>query len=152
MACKSRDLENTGTCGWCFRNVKLKGGRSVLHGYKRPGWGQVHGRCGGVHYDPYERNTVATERRREGLQESRKGLVARTEEVSAEGFQGTLVDTSWRKPRTFEYGDQGWEMVRRGILGRLKSNLYYLDRDIEFLTQKIDEWHPKMTMPDGTPA
>lgn len=55
-----RTRANTGTCGVCFANVKLDGGRLVLHGYQRPGDGMAHGRCWGVGHEPFELSPEAT--------------------------------------------------------------------------------------------
>jgi len=50
----ARTRDQTGSCPVCFQNVKLAGGKLVLHGYKRPGSGTVHGKCFGVGYEPFE--------------------------------------------------------------------------------------------------
>lgn len=147
-----RDLTNTGTCPFCFRNVKLRKGLIVLHGYKRPGWGEVYGRCAGVGWEPYERSPEGTKKYRTEVERRKKDLVARIEEVSSDDFKGKLVDPYRRKPKVIEHGEKGWEIVRQEVLGRHRSDLYYLDRDLAFLTKKIDEWHPGMKMPDGTTA
>lgn len=62
QALKIRD--NTGTCPCCFRNIKLtprakKGSDKsmpgmTLHGYKRPGFGYIHGNCFGEDWAPFE--------------------------------------------------------------------------------------------------
>lgn len=50
-----RTRDGTGTCPVCFRNVKLSGSGSImLHGYNRPGYGMIHGKCFGVGYPPFE--------------------------------------------------------------------------------------------------
>lgn len=55
---KARDWTHTGTCGVCNQNIKMegmgKGTALVLHGYRRPGDGQVYGECFGRGYEPYE--------------------------------------------------------------------------------------------------
>jgi len=59
-----RTRENTGTCGACLRNIKLRekgsGPVMVIHGYKRPGSGYTIGRCYGVDYPPYELSNEAS--------------------------------------------------------------------------------------------
>jgi hypothetical protein len=64
---EQRTRENTGTCGACFRNIKLvrKGDDVVLmalHGYNRPGHGYVIGKCWGGEHEPYELGTSATKK------------------------------------------------------------------------------------------
>jgi hypothetical protein len=60
-----RTRDNTGTCGACLRNIKLvaKGNAHptmALHGYNRPGYGYVVGKCLGGEHPPYELSTEAT--------------------------------------------------------------------------------------------
>lgn len=60
-----RTRDNTGTCGACFRNIKLVANSNghptmALHGYNRPGYGYVIGRCFGGAHPPYELSTEAT--------------------------------------------------------------------------------------------
>lgn len=49
-----------GRCQYCGNEQKLVEGSKpgtfalVLHGYKRPGTGSIHGNCPGVGYDPWE--------------------------------------------------------------------------------------------------
>ena len=43
-----------GTCQACFRAQKTRDGLLVLHGYKRPGYGYIEGRCFGVGFAPFE--------------------------------------------------------------------------------------------------
>jgi hypothetical protein len=50
-----RTRDGTGTCPVCYQNIKLSPASTmVLHGYKRPGHGTVHGSCFGVGYPAFE--------------------------------------------------------------------------------------------------
>lgn len=49
-----------GTCSVCTSTQKLRNGLLVLHGYQRPGWGEIHGRCHGVDFPPYELSAEGT--------------------------------------------------------------------------------------------
>ena len=59
-----RTRDNTGTCGVCFRNIKIvrKGEHTfmALHGYNRPGDGFIIGKCPGGDHAPYELSAEAT--------------------------------------------------------------------------------------------
>jgi hypothetical protein len=60
-----RSRDNTGTCGACFRNIKLVRKSEdntvmALHGYNRPGFGYVVGKCWGGDHEPYELGCSAT--------------------------------------------------------------------------------------------
>lgn len=62
--------EHLGTCPACFGHFKIypgtKNGKDrsmygmVLHGYKRPGFGQIHGRCFGINWPPFEQSPEGT--------------------------------------------------------------------------------------------
>ena len=57
----SNHIQGTiGTCSVCTSTQKLRNGRLVLHGYQRPGWGVIEGRCHGVAFPPYELSTEGT--------------------------------------------------------------------------------------------
>jgi hypothetical protein len=75
-----RTRQNTGTCGACFKNIKLEhlgGDRlpvTALHGYQRPGTGHIEGRCAGENMPPYELSPKATDKRLHGFMEAMKGV------------------------------------------------------------------------------
>lgn len=48
-----RTYENTGTCGICGRNIKMRRDKMVDHGYTK-GWGWRNGNCFGVGFAPIE--------------------------------------------------------------------------------------------------
>jgi hypothetical protein len=50
----ARTIENTGTCGCCGKNVKMKSGKLVDHGFELHGWGGRTSGCFGVGYEPVE--------------------------------------------------------------------------------------------------
>lgn len=45
-----------GTCAACQRQIKVRDGRLVHHGYQRPGHGHIEGDCFGVGYEPHEKS------------------------------------------------------------------------------------------------
>jgi len=49
-----RTREGTGSCPVCFQNIKMSSEKMVLHGYQRPGYGEIHGKCFGVGYPAFE--------------------------------------------------------------------------------------------------
>jgi hypothetical protein len=68
----ARTLDNTGTCACCGQNVKLDGGRIVMHGYTIR-WGFQSGACFGVGFRPIE---VSDEGLRAALQGFENSLAA----------------------------------------------------------------------------
>lgn len=96
---EQRTRENTGTCGACFRNIKLvrKGSDTVLmalHGYNRPGHGYIIGKCWGGDHEPYELGTSAT----------KKMLAAGNERVAS--IQKYVA--SLKSPSLEEFDEQYW--------------------------------------------
>jgi len=73
-----RTRENTGSCPCCFGNYKLKATnqlpKMVLHGFLRPGWGSIQGRCYGVDFPPFELSP-------EGTQHLHKTLLSRLDNL-----------------------------------------------------------------------
>lgn len=53
----TRTLRHIGWCPVCQRDIKVRNGRLVHHGYERPGIGFIVGDCFGVGYPPYEMST-----------------------------------------------------------------------------------------------
>lgn len=50
-----------GWCPVCQRDIKVRSGLLVHHGYQRPGVGYIIGDCPGVGYEPYETGTGAAD-------------------------------------------------------------------------------------------
>ena len=50
-----------GWCPVCQRDIKVRSGALVHHGYERPGKGYIIGDCPGVHHEPYEVGTGAAD-------------------------------------------------------------------------------------------
>ena len=81
-----RTRDNTGTCGACFRNIKLvqRGEKTVmaLHGYNRPGDGYIIGECWGGNHSPYELSDEATKRVLEAAKHRMEGAEAYVKELT----------------------------------------------------------------------
>jgi hypothetical protein len=73
-------VAGAGTCPACFGSYKLRTRRGaehprvVLHGYQRPGYGIVEGRCFGVAYPPFELSPEGSKAWLEQLVIELKGL------------------------------------------------------------------------------
>lgn len=121
-----RTLENTGTCSVCGRNVKLRDGKIVDHGFALR-FGFRNGMCPGVGFDPIEVSP-------EGLH-AYQDLLVRTKQC----HEGTLaaVDsiTDVRKRVTVRMNAE--QMVR------------WLEKDIEDVTYRIIDWKAS-PLPDAS--
>lgn len=54
-------LRHQGVCQFCGNQQVVKDGVLVLHGYQRPGWGSIFGRCPGAGHQPLQRERIRTE-------------------------------------------------------------------------------------------
>lgn len=145
-----------GTCPVCYGEHKLEqdkrrtGLRVVLHGYRRPGDGMVHGTCYGVGWEPFEVSpdgTIAYVERvlqpdltasAEFLRRAAAGLVT---EVRVE----TIKSVGWGK-REREYktltpaaGREFEQALRRQVINT-ENHVRHLTQDIDERTQKVERW------------
>ena len=133
-----RTRDNTGTCGVCWQNIKLKGDRIVLHGYKRPGTGSVHGDCFGAGYLAFELAPTATkeyltqallpslEKTRDYIQALKSGKITK---ITRDGRDVSVGDPSWdyalpkeieSKERSLD-GAEAWASVFRELVSHWKE-------------------------------
>jgi hypothetical protein len=142
-----RTRDGTGTCPCCFRNIKLKDKSAampamVLHGYKRPGWGSVHGRCYGVDWPPFELSPSGTEHLINVLdkqEEQQKRYLVRLE-------AGEVTSITVEKHRGFEeikLGDPRWERVYKNQISNTKSLIVGIGHDREWFKGEVAKWQLK---------
>ncbi len=101
----ARTLENTGTCGCCGKNVKMKGGKLVDHGFEIHGWGHRVRSCFGVGYEPVEISPKAMieyvaylEATLERLRSEEPNSIERKRQIEAH-IWGTEGHVRYLKPR-----------------------------------------------------
>lgn len=151
---KARDWINTGTCPACFRNVKMRDGKMVLHGYERPGYGYTIGQCFGVGYEPYERSPEGTKACRAHYEEMKKHLENVVAQMSSPDFCSPLQTTKhvrWETVTvtvTREEDEHEWKRILATSIASTESQIRMIDVDIRILTEKIEEWRPGMKMPE----
>lgn len=148
---KPRTRENTGTCPCCFRNIKLKRQGDdymiVLHGYERPGWGQVHGKCIGVNFPPFELSPKGTVRLVKVLRDSvrdsesslrnlQEGRV--TELYTTQGDKLTLALLIQRYGQ--DVGNREWADKVKAKVRDTIALISDLKKDIKLLDGLIDSW------------
>lgn len=148
---KPRTRENTGTCPCCFRSIKLKRQGDeyliVLHGYERPGWGQVHGRCLGVGYQPFELSPKGTlhlvkvlhdsvRDSESSLRDLQNGKV--TELYTTQGSKLTLDLLIKRYGQ--DVGNREWVAKIEGKVRDTIALISDLKKDIKLLDGLIDSW------------
>ena len=127
-----RTLENTGTCAICGKNVKLKDGKIVAHGYTiRYGWQE--GNCFGVGFDPIETSP-------EGAEAYLAALIARKDVVIAQNTDegvAAIIDRIDEAKRHLHRNSE------RSIRARLESEIRMLTADIETFGRIVNEWAAK---------
>jgi hypothetical protein len=147
-----RTRNNTGSCGGCFRNVKLKasGGLPTVvnHGFTRPGWGSIQGNCISAGFPPFELSP-------EGTKHLVKVLILQQEklrELLAQIDAGTL-DILFVVPgdvrSLVRLGDRGWnkgvETAKRKFPDMIKS----MASDIKPLERLIADWKERPLPAEG---
>lgn len=125
-----RTLENTGTCAVCGRNVKLKGGKIVDHGYTIR-YGFQQGNCAGVGYDPIEISPKGAEAYLNALEHYK---VAQEEAlpVAIEAAKTANLIEDIRERREVY-----------NTPSRIESQIRYVTKDIELFTNIIANWEAK---------
>lgn len=108
-----RTLENTGTCPVCGRNIKMRDGKMVDHGFKI-GYGSRHGKCFGVGYEPMEVSPKGAE----DYLDSLRGVLANSEE--------NLTSATTQKE-----------------IWNLESIIRYVTKDIEMYEGILANWEEK---------
>jgi hypothetical protein len=146
---KPRTRDGTGTCACCFRNIKLKMRGSqlpvmVLHGYKRPGWGQVHGSCFGVDYPPFELATDGTKALVAYLQKNVERCEQEIKDIQSGTHKGIYVQTGGgaysKKMEHVTPEDPRWATVSETQIHKDEQLIKSLHGDIKLLQGLIQRW------------
>lgn len=117
-----RTIDNTGTCSCCGQNVKLDGGKIVMHGYTIR-YGYQSGRCAGVGHPPIEVSPDGAKAYLSGLRSYETRQKAALKDAALAGETGKRI----------------WA---------LESTLRSLKIDIRHFTSIVTDWAPK-ALPDG---
>lgn len=152
---KEADLHNAGTCQACFRVQQLNNeGRLVLHGYRRPGDGQTHGRCEGVDQVPLEKDCELTLDILSSTIQTRENVIAHVEELKALKTPITYVETDrrvvdgrWEKVKTTitldpKKDQYKWETKKGHLVAEAESMLRAVEVHISRLTRVLKTWKP----------
>lgn len=154
-----RSLDNTGTCGCCFNNVKLtSGGEIMRHGWKVQGyrsWGSYgnswhSSACFGMGYPPFERSKASAV---DYLKEAVQPSIKRAHEALREHlkYPDTLTHFDYRgkptavpKPENFDPKDrwtpyaEAWRVIR----GRIEKDIGEMEQLERTLEARIAAWKP----------
>ncbi len=148
-----RTRDSTGTCSVCFQNVKIQPGSQlpliVLHGYKRPRYGYVIGRCEGTRYPPFELSIQGTENYLEkGLKSTEKDFDAKLASLKADDLETLTVQTRGGK-QVLHKGDQDWDKHLKHALMAVEGTLEQIRGDIKIYTRLVQHWELRPLPKEG---
>ncbi len=142
-----RTIDNTGTCSVCGQNVKLSGGKIVMHGYEVK-WNSFQGQCPGVGFDAFEISPVGAvaykdsmEAMKVGREEALADLPNVTELWKESVFRG-------QPGKMIPKNDPAFQQLYTITKGRLEGDIRHLGHIITDFEKKITRWVAK-ALPDG---
>jgi hypothetical protein len=137
-----RTRENTGTCGCCFRNIKLvpvprREGHVImaLHGYNRPGWGHIVGRCPGGNHAPYELSADATKLALGGTRSMQTGIEQYLRTLASPELEQFAIPRFGGKSQIVKRGDPNWDHLYSSHVESIQH-----DRDKAKFEGDVYEW------------
>jgi hypothetical protein len=129
------EVQERGTCQVCGGQQAVKLPHLALHGYKRPRWGYLVGRCYGTDHAPAERSVVITEGIIDNLKHDELRIRAQME---AEGWTDTSGTQRPHYPPTPDAFYQ-WSEDERLAYTRATHALYHALRNAEDYRQHLSE-------------
>jgi len=149
-----RTRDSTGTCSVCFQNVKIQPGSQlpliVLHGYKRPRYGYVIGRCEGTRYPPFELSIQGTENYLEkGLKSTEKDFDAKLASLKADDLETLTVRTRVSGPKVLHKGDPDWDKYLNISIENISGLLGQVREDIKIYTLLVQHWKERPLPREG---
>jgi len=144
-----RDLNGTGTCPCCFRNIKVKAVgekyEMALHGYKRPGWGRAEGRCMGVKYEPFELSPKGTEDLIDYLEKDRLPRMKDRLQL----LEADKLDTIYHHGRAVDRSYYQWDDALAQEVKNMRLEVNLLEGDIDKLKDLLYGWKLKDLPSEG---
>jgi len=138
-----------GTCGCCEREIKVRAGVLVHHGYRRPGDGSIEGDCYGARCVPHELSP-------EVARDYRDVVVWRRENEQKElqramtGQVTQLTDQKWNNAaRQYELVEltpadgYNWRQALERYKNRLSSRVRNADAEVARMDRLLKDWAPK---------
>lgn len=157
-----------GTCPCCFSHPKLrmKAGKPimVIHGYERPGYGYIDGRCHGHNFEPFElskdgtvswlkelhlmarRTDAVIDLLKKDLQKSSEGItkIELNHRLVAkpDGGYAQVSDVYTPSHPDWKKALQHREEKIQYDIAQTRARLVEISRDIVDLTSKVNTWEP----------
>lgn len=159
---RPRTREGTATCWFCWRNIKMTPDQVLVHhGYQRPGTGEIHGDCLGVHRQPYELAVApgkdalaghqrAAENYREAAMRYRSGEVLDMRRRSPlRGGEDVVVPSGapgWgeaREGNVIHVGQARWAEMLDNEARRLESRAESEQAQADLYEHAVATWRPR---------
>ena len=149
-----RTRDSTGTCPVCFQNVKIQPGSQlpliVLHGYKRPRYGYVVGKCEGTRFPPFELSVQGTESYLErGLKATERDFEAKLASLKADDLETLTVRTRVSGPKVLHKGDPDWDKYLNISIENISGLLGQVREDIKIYTLLVQHWKERPLPREG---
>ena len=143
-----RTRNNTGSCPCCFGNYKIRSKSNdlpemVLHGFKRPGWGEVQGRCFGVGFPPFELSPKGTKHLIEHLQEGQERREKFINDLKSGKITSLHIETSTKRLQLVtpeSEGPVGWAAIVKNKIRDIEFDHAQVERDLRTLTKLVNDW------------
>jgi hypothetical protein len=133
-----RTREHTGSCPVCFQNIKLSNEKMVLHGYRRPGTGTVHGSCFGVGYPAFELSVKGTKAYREVVENQTDSTERYLKKLKSDEVES--LNTGYRETKVISKGEPGWERALKQAIDSEERNLKSLKETLQDYTNLVTHW------------
>lgn len=150
-----RTRDNTGTCPCCFRNIKLDREHPLppnreghptmaLHGYQRPGDGDIRGRCASTAwFAPYELSAEGTAHEREGAKarlDVRRATLAQLQDPEIVEFTEYRF---MREPLVHRKGDADWTRQLGHAIESARHAVETAEVEHATFAWLVDHWEPR---------
>lgn len=129
-----------GTCPVCSRDIKVRDGKLVHHGYERPGHGYIEGDCFGVGYEPHETSPKCAEEYRTHLASilgAKLGELQRAPEKPELYVERTFPERNLVK---IAKGEPSFDMELKYYIRRLEQTIEHIRFDYKRVDGLLKDW------------
>lgn len=131
-------------CPCCLREIAVgKNGLMVLHGYQRPGDGEVYGSCIGVDFQPVERSDEGFKFMVKHLKERISVTIETIENIKKAKTLTGNYSRRTNKLEEFKEGDVNFAFEKERQLNHNEYYLRNLKRDLNTFEKLLSEWTKK---------
>lgn len=130
------------TCPVCFRQIAVRQGKMVHHGYSRPEPGWQTASCQGIRFPPLEQSPAGLE----WVIGWMRQLLHNQHDVLAKPDQPPetlLIKRGYTaQAATVRRGDPGWQVAFERHVQETKSNIKRYSSELAYLERLLSQWRP----------